>query len=246
VDNVTERFTDRAAAYAAGRPSYPPEALDFIFAGAGDPARLTVADLGAGTGISSRLLAERGAAVFAIEPNAQMRSKGGAIPGVTWVDAPAERTGLASASIDVTTAFQAFHWFERPAAFEEIARISRPGASAAAVYYERDESDEFTAAYGAIVRRFATDETEQRRADALAAFEGWSGWTSVRRTDLRAEHVVDERGFRDRLASSSYLPSSGAAGDAMFAQARALFERSAAGGRVRMVLVTTVVAGRLP
>ncbi|MFY9718601.1 MAG: hypothetical protein WAK16_03055, partial [Candidatus Cybelea sp.] len=59
------RFGARAQSYAAFRPSYPPEAIDAALEGLGDPSALVVADLGAGTGISSRLFADRGACVIA-------------------------------------------------------------------------------------------------------------------------------------------------------------------------------------
>lgn len=239
--DATARFTTRAAAYDAGRPAYPREAIDLIFAGLPDPAGLRVADLGAGTGISSRLIAERGATVVAVEPNAAMREKAGAIPDVTWVDARAERTGLPDASVDIVTALQAFHWFERPAIFTEMARIARPAGRGVAVYYERDERGAFTRAFGEIVRRYAMDDTEQRRADALAAFERWGGWRSVERHDLPNEHVVDLEGFYGRVRSSSYLPQSGPACEAMRAEMKRLFDANAIDGRVRMALTTPVV-----
>ena len=53
----TELFGDRAVAYAAYRPSYPDEAVDAVFDGLGDPSSLVVADIGSGTGISSRMFA---------------------------------------------------------------------------------------------------------------------------------------------------------------------------------------------
>lgn len=243
--DAAERFTGHAAAYTAGRPTYPDEAIDFVLAGLGDPASMTVADLGSGTGISARLLAARGARVFAVEPNAAMREKGGVSLGVIALAASAERTGLPDASIDLATAFQAFHWFDRAAVFPEIARVLRPRGSAAAVYYERDESDAFTAAYGTLVRRFATDETEQRRADALLAFEQWDAWASARRAEFPATHVLDVDGFADRIRSTSYLPQSGPQGEALFTRALELFDAHATGGRVKMRLRTIVAVGRL-
>ncbi len=243
---LTDRFTGHAAAYDAGRPTYAAQTIDLVFEGLGEPAHLSVADLGAGTGISSRMLAERGAAVFAVEPNAAMRSKAGSMRGVTWIDAGAEQTGLPDASVDIVTAFQAFHWFDRAATFAEIARIARPGGRAVAVVYERDEDDPFTASYGALVRRFATDETERLRAEAPAAFEQWNGWKSVKRTDLRGEHVLDAAALHERVRSTSYLPQGGAQFDALVEALRALFEAHAVAGRVRMALVTTVVVAQLP
>src|SRR5688572_26600177 len=71
--NPTGRFSDRAQAYSRHRPSYPAPAVDAMLAGLGEPARLSAADIGAGTGISSRLLAERGLTVHAVEPNQAMR-----------------------------------------------------------------------------------------------------------------------------------------------------------------------------
>ena len=57
------RFGDRAADYVKYRPGYPSAAIDSILDGLGSPARLTVADIGAGTGISARLIADRGIAI---------------------------------------------------------------------------------------------------------------------------------------------------------------------------------------
>ncbi|MBV9438785.1 MAG: class I SAM-dependent methyltransferase, partial [Candidatus Eremiobacteraeota bacterium] len=119
----TARFTKRADAYAAGRPSYPPAAIDALLDGLGDPSAVVAVDLGAGTGISSRLLAERGAQVLAVEPNAAMRAAAERHPRVEWIDGTAEQTGLAEASVDLVAAFQAFHWFHAPVALREAIRI---------------------------------------------------------------------------------------------------------------------------
>ncbi|MGC5412996.1 SAM-dependent methyltransferase, partial [Streptomyces sp. DT225] len=61
---------DRAAAqYAAARPSYPDALFDAVEDIAGRPLRGARAlDVGAGTGISTRRLLDRGARVVAVEP----------------------------------------------------------------------------------------------------------------------------------------------------------------------------------
>ena len=237
----TERFTSYAASYNAGRPGYPPELVDKLLENLGDPQNLKVADLGAGTGLSSQLFAERGPTVYAIEPNAAMRAKGEAIRGIVWLDGTAEATGLPEHAIDVVAAFQAFHWFDAERAFAEIVRILRPGGRAAVVFYERDERDSFTRAYGELVRQFATDQTEARRAKALKDFEDWAGWRSTKRSVLEGEHILDRDGMAVRLASTSYLPQTGPQNDAMRAAMQALFEQHAGDGRVRLALQTILV-----
>lgn len=96
----TDRFTDRAQDYARFRPSYPPAAIDCVLEDAGAPSTLTAADVGAGTGILSRLLAGRGLRVIAVEPNQAMRRAGEVHPRVTWHDGTAERTGLPDGAAD--------------------------------------------------------------------------------------------------------------------------------------------------
>ena len=239
--SFTGRFTDRAGDYVAGRPSYPPEVIDALFEGLGDPSDVLAADLGAGTGISSRLLAERGAQVLAVEPNRAMREAAEPHPRVEWIDARAEATGLHEATVDLVTAFQAFHWFDHRQALDEIVRILRPAGRAAVIYNERDERDAFSAAYGALVRTYQTDATERRRADGLTAFEAFEGWHEKRRIEVRNDHVLDEKGLAARVGSTSYLPKAGPQADELQAALRALFEKHALDSRVTMVMRTIVV-----
>ena len=241
--SFTGRFADRATDYVAGRPSYPAAALDALFDGLGDASGVLAVDLGAGTGISSRLLADRGAQVLAIEPNAAMRDAAEPHPRVEWIAGTAESTGLDEASADLVTAFQAFHWFDHAKALREIVRILRPGGRAAVIYNERDESDPFTTAYGDLVRAYQLDETERRRADGLEAFAAFEGWHAKRRIEVRNEQAQDLDGVLARARSSSYLPKTGPAADELHEAIRALVAQHARDGRVVMVMRTIVVTG---
>ncbi|MBV9271094.1 MAG: class I SAM-dependent methyltransferase, partial [Candidatus Eremiobacteraeota bacterium] len=165
-DDPTARFGDRARAYAQFRPGYEDAVVDALLAGISTPL---VADVGAGTGISSLALARRGARVIAIEPNDAMRARAEHNASVGWRAGTAHSTGLEDKSVDIVACFQSFHWFADDAAFDELARIAR--RRIAVVQYERDESDDFTRAYGELVRKFALDDTEQRRLEALKFFE---------------------------------------------------------------------------
>jgi ubiquinone/menaquinone biosynthesis C-methylase UbiE len=239
--NPTGRFADRAVDYAAARPSYPAAAIEAVFDGLGDD--VVVADLGAGTGISTRLLATRASLVYAIEPNANMRAVAEPAPRIRSISGTAEETGLEEASIDLVTAFQAFHWFDAPAALSEMTRILRPGGRAALVYNERDEADPFTAGYGAILRRAATDDTEQRRVRARLAFAAHRGWRTYRELVFRNSQRQDLEGLLARARSSSYLPKDGPAGAALADELRALFAAHERDGTVTMHLATLVAIG---
>ncbi|MBV8151501.1 MAG: class I SAM-dependent methyltransferase, partial [Candidatus Eremiobacteraeota bacterium] len=202
----TARFSDRAGAYSVHRPGYPDAVFDALFEGLGEPRALVVADVGAGTGISTTLLAERAAKVIAVEPNASMRERAAPAANVQWTGGTAEQTGLPDNSVDVAAAFQAFHWFDPAVAFEEFARIAR--RRVALVQYERDETHPFSAAYTATIRPFMLDETERLRMQTLEAFANLAG-EKLRRAVVPASQTLTLDGVLGRIASSSYLPKTG-------------------------------------
>ena len=119
------------------RPSYPPEAVRWMLGEA--PVR--VVDLGAGTGIFSRLVASLGHDVVAVEPDDGMRARlAESSPGVTVVAGSAEAVPLPDASVDAVVAAQAYHWFDNDEARLEIARVLRLGGVFAPIWNIRDES----------------------------------------------------------------------------------------------------------
>ena len=234
----TERFGDRAQAYAVYRPSYPNEAIDAVLEGLGDPSTLYVADIGAGTGISSRLFADRGAHVIAVEPNAEMRRAGADHPRVDRQAGTADRTGLPDRSVDVVVACQAFHWFATPFAMSEMRRIAR--RRAAILQYERDERDAFTRAYGDVVRAYARDDTEAMRMHALATFTHFPN-AEVARSAFTSRQQLDLEALLGRAASASYLPNSGPEADALRRDLRSIFEIFERSGKVELAMVTFVL-----
>lgn len=144
-----QEFRDRALDYARYRPLYPEAAIAYILAGLDNPI---IADIGAGTGISSRLLAQWGAKVFAIEPNAEMREAARAHPQVKFLDNTAENTGLDDASVDLVTCFQSFHWFNKIKSLQEFHRILKPAGRLAFIWNFWDwKHDECTKAFAHVV-----------------------------------------------------------------------------------------------
>jgi SAM-dependent methyltransferase len=139
------KITSKRAPWTRYRPSYPPAAIDAILENLGRSGPLTAADVGAGTGISSRLLAERGVLVIAIEPAAEMRLSANLGPGVRLSDASATATGLPSSSVDIVLCAQSFHWFYSTTAIAEFARIMRAGGRLSLMWNMHDRGDPFTA-----------------------------------------------------------------------------------------------------
>jgi SAM-dependent methyltransferase len=124
-EDMALSFGANAEEYDRLRPGYPVAALDWATARADIRAAL---DLGAGTGLLTRSLVDRGFAVIAVEPDEQMRGAlARRVPGVTVHSGYAEDIPLPAASVDAVFVGQAFHWFTRPAADHEIARVLRPG-----------------------------------------------------------------------------------------------------------------------
>lgn len=225
----TGRFSERAEAYGRHRPGYPEAALDLLLAGLGDPLALAVADVGAGTGISTRQLAARVGRVFAVEPNARMRTGADTSRNVHWLDGTAESTGLPDGAVDLAAAFQAFHWFDPDRALAEFRRIAR--RRIALVQYERDEGQPFARAYGDMIRPYFLDDTEARRLRALVTFAEKAG-LDVRRTLLPSSQSLDLEGLLGLLASSSYLPQEGDAAHHLREEAVGLFRTFERDGRV--------------
>ena len=133
-------FTAQADAYHRSRPSYPEAMLDALAERLQVSRGDAVAELGAGTGIFTRQLAERGFSVAAVEPNDAMRAYATAHENVTWHKGTFEATDLAAGSARWIVAAQAFHWADPPRALPELARVLAPGASLTILFNDRDHT----------------------------------------------------------------------------------------------------------
>lgn len=208
----TTRFSNRAADYGKYRPTYPAAAIDLILQGLADPPTLTAADVGAGTGISSRLLADRGVTVLAVEPNPDMAAAADPHPRVRFVQASAESTTLSSSSIDLIVCAQAFHWFRHSEALAEFARILRPAGRLALIWNILDQSDPASAAYVRAIRTAIKGEPPEMMELDPQTLE-FQRFTLPTPTLVPHEQLLDRSGLIGRAMSASYVPKDGPAGD---------------------------------
>ena len=249
-DSVT-RFSDRVENYARYRPSYPSGLIDILKSECGLNESATVADVGSGTGILSELLLKTGSLVMAVEPNPEMRLAAerslGAYPKFVSLDASAEETGLANDSIDLITAAQAFHWFDRAKAKKEFARILKPVGWVALIWNERRlDSTPFLRDYESLLLRYGTDYETVRHENVAGEIGEFFSPGSYQSRNLENVQQFDFEALKGRLLSSSYTPAPDHPSfPAMLQHLEEIFNRHQKAGIVSFEYETRVFFGRL-
>ncbi len=194
-------FARSADAYERARPDYPPVALEPL----GLSPDLVIVDLAAGTGKLTRLLAGSGATVIAVEPVAEMRA---ALPAsVQVLEGTAERMPLDTASADLVTVAQAFHWFDGDAALAEIHRVLRPDGRLALVWNRRVTEDPVNDAIEAILGRHRAEVPTHRWDNWRATFERTTLFGPLEEHVFPSEQHLDADGMADRIGSISFIAS---------------------------------------
>jgi SAM-dependent methyltransferase len=250
----TRRFSSRVADYVRYRPGYPTAIVDELRRLGSLWPGAVVADVGSGTGLLTRVFLEAGYQVYGVEPNAEMRVAGeeqlrGAA-GFVSVNGTAEATTLPDQSVDLVTAGQAFHWFDRAKAKAEARRIlrGRPGGWVALIWNERRVgATPFLAAYEQLLRHYATDyqKVDHRQITAEVLEEFFAPNSLVSRK-FENRQVFDFAGVRGRLLSSSYAPPVGhPQHEPMMRELARIFQEHQNMGQVVFEYDTALYAGRL-
>lgn len=250
--DAKQRFSSRVADYVRYRPGYPPELLPLLQNWCGLRPEHSIADIGSGTGLLSKVFLEFGNGVYGVEPNAEMRAAGeqflSSHPKFTSVAGSAEDTTLQPDSVDFVAAGQAFHWFRQPAAREEFHRILKAQGRAIIVWNERLIDDTpFLRDYEALLLRFGTDYAKVNesypRAEQMLEFFHPNEFTSHALPNFQES---DYAGLAGRLRSSSYAPAPGHPQfESMIAELRRIFDQHHQNGVVHMEYRTRVYTGKL-
>ncbi|MBF0177327.1 MAG: class I SAM-dependent methyltransferase [Magnetococcales bacterium] len=135
-------FTGLAENYGAFRPAYAESVLVALLNLLDKPTSdLDVIDVGAGTGIWTRMLAGRGLhSLVAVEPNDDMRTVGqkqSTTQEIIWRKGKGEETGEARSSADLVTMASSFHWVDFDRGLAEFHRLLRPHGRFAALWNPR-------------------------------------------------------------------------------------------------------------
>lgn len=144
VENIWD-YTQHAKFYEF-RPNYAKKAIDLLFALVqGEKQTLKVADIGAGTGNLTQMLLEKGAEVWAVEPNDAMREIGIARTKgqkVTWIRATGLENGLETNAFDWVTFGSSFNVMDRHLALKESHRLLKKDGCFSCLWNHRNLKDD--------------------------------------------------------------------------------------------------------
>jgi SAM-dependent methyltransferase len=250
-NNSTTRFSNRVEDYVKYRPHYPKAIVEFLEDNYQLSADKMIADIGAGTGISTGLFLEAGYKVIAVEPNLEMREKSvellGSYPAFKAMNGTAENTGLETGSIDVIIAGQAFHWFDREKAREEFKRVLIPDGIVALIWNERRTSSPFEIEYDALIVKHASDyvKVDHRNID-VEAIGAFFNPEPFQLQVFPNKQVFNFDGLAGRLMSSSYMPTRADAGfEAMMNDLQLLFDNYKTDDMITINYDTKMYVGKL-
>jgi SAM-dependent methyltransferase len=248
---TVERFSNRVENYVKYRPTYPAQVLDLFRDRMNLQNDSTIADIGSGTGISSKLFLENDNEVFGVEPNQAMREAAESFlqdfPNFKSIDGTAENTNLENESVDLIVAAQAFHWFDRVNTRKEFKRILRDKGFIALMWNERQlDSTAFLRDYERLLIRFGTDyETVRHENITKETLQDFF------RTDFEQKtfsHVqqVDFEGLKGRMLSSSYIPTAeNPRFGEMIENLESLFAQHNENGRIEILYDTKIFYGQI-
>lgn len=248
---TAERFTNRVGNYVRHRPDYPKGVVQFLKSALGLSSSSIIADVGSGTGISSKLFLDKGCTVFGVEPNEAMRSAAEdflkTYANFKSVNGSAEATNLPDQRVDFVVAGQAYHWFDADKAKAEFRRILKPSGWTILIWNERQlDTTEFLRDYEKFLLEFGTDYKEVRHDnyERLNIEKFFASDFNQRTFANFQEH--DFEGLKGRLLSASYIPSEGHKRyEEMIDELQRLFAKHKQDGKVKILYDTNVYYGRV-
>jgi SAM-dependent methyltransferase len=205
-------FDREAERYDRYRPTYPNALIDDLLGPR--PEALDVLDVGCGTGIASRLIAQRGAKVLGVEVAPRMAEIARS-HGIDVEIGAFEDWNPAGRSFDRVISAQAWHWLNLPVATAKAAAALRPGGWLCPIWNAGFPADDLADAldevYGTVLpsgmhtvfRGYAANRSTDARTGlekelaAIAASPGfgapterWFPWTKTYERDQWLEQLL--------------------------------------------------------
>jgi SAM-dependent methyltransferase len=240
-----DRFSETAGDYAKYRPSYPKMLLDWIAMTARLSAGSKVANVGCGTGISTRLWAEKGFEVTGVDPNEAMLAQARKSGEGEYRVGTAYATGLPTASMDMISIAQAFHWFNLDEAQTEFVRVLKPGGFCAAFWNLRAR-EPLQLEYEKILGAFCTDwEEHPRGRETIEKIVGNPRTKQASEAQFVSSQPLDRDAFFGRVRSASYVAHGLKDPEKFWEAIDKLFDKFEKGGMVQFQYDSVAVVWRI-
>lgn len=256
----TERFSGRSKHYVKYRPSYSQEVIQHLLQSVGITATDLIADIGAGTGIFTKLLLDEHLQVVAVEPNDEMRlvltkylqsyvtTDEHRQRRLTISGGSAEETNLPSSSVDHIVCAQAFHWFNAELARKEFRRILKQDGQVVLLWNQRDVSaSEFMNDYDQLFLKYGKqyDEVEHKHI-CQAYLKPFYGQHEPQHASYPYSQQLDREGLFGRIQSSSFaLSETDEHYEEYLAHIAQLFAKHEQNGVVNMMYRTDIHWGQM-
>ncbi len=238
-------YVGRGQNYTHYRPDYPPTLYDYLIANGIVRPNAVVADVGAGTGIFTEPLLQRGIHCIAVEPNHDLQQAA----RITYadfvnqglfrvVDGSSDQTQLADGCVDVVFAVQAFHWFDPEKFKTECRRILRTDVQRVVlIWNDRDFNFPIRDAIKDLSRKHQI--RRDRFANREESLRDFFGTPDYHVAQFKHAHHMDRAGLLGFLASISSLPKAADSGfEAMKNDAEAMFAQFAVNGVLTVPYLT--------
>lgn len=247
---VRSVFADKVADYVASRPDYPATLFETLKVVCPPAEGVTVADVGAGTGLLTQDLLKNGYRVVVIELNPEMRRASdillSGMDGYSSMEGSAESMPLEAESIHLITAAQAFQWFEVERTRAEFLRVLTDQGKVALIWNDRVLEDPLHVALDGVFNAFGGAKrtslvAHENRSDVARFF----GSTLPKQFSWPHAQYLDEEGILSLVFSRSYIPSrSTPDGHEVTDHVRDIFNRFVAKGAVEVRYQTVAIIGR--
>ena len=245
MDN-TKRFSSRVDNYVKYRPSYPQDAMSYLF-NKGINKNSIVGDIGSGTGILSKLLINNVKSLYCVEPNDEMRNYAQSTlskyDNFFSINATAENTTLKDNSLDAITVAQAFHWFDIEKCKLEFNRILKPKSNIFLIWNNRLTNTPFLKEYDQILKDLSKDYNTVNHQNLVDKEFDLFFDKKWEKATFENYQIFNFEQFKGRVFSSSYTPEESDSVYSSFYKAiEKLFEKENTNGFVKFNYTTEIIS----
>lgn len=252
MDKDFGNFQGKAHLYAKYRPQYSRGYIKFLRESLKLSRESVVADVGAGTGIHTKIIAEITDKVFAVEPDGEMLKECQVQLGnrykVRMVQGTAEDTGLPDACVDYITVAQAFHLFDRKKSLNEFKRVLRPSGILILVWNSKEHDNKLFYDNEAVIKKYCPCYCREVHARSFFQNSYKDCFTSNSYTFTHfpqdSTEFLDKQTFIMRTLSASYaITATSKNFDALIEELGMVFDRHSENGIVKVPQSSVIYSG---